>query len=166
VTGTLTSGNVVLRYEEAGPNDRLPLEALDWVDRTVPRLLQRPPPLKVAVGSADGRYMIVQLRGSMGAGKSTTVRRLLVEHNAEQIEPQVWRCAGDLYVPGSYRLDGPSPGTGGDHLLRGDGPERVRELAGHVESLIFEGYTFSTTNPKPWMAELGVVQAFIVLPPE
>jgi hypothetical protein len=113
--------------------------------------------------------VIVQLRGGNGAGKSTTVRRMLVEHDANEVEPKVWRCVGDLYVVGRYNLDLTKvPGAGGDHLSRGagEGYERVRGLAERVPHLIFEGYGVSTTKPKDWALKLGVVQAFIQLSDE
>lgn len=110
--------------------------------------------------------MIVQIRASMGAGKSTLVRRLLVEHNGEKLhriqagiqngKPRmmdVWRCDGNLYVLGNYKLDGPSPGGGGDPLYGARSAEVMRHYAqfGHV---LHEGARAAAQRPNGWLPDL------------
>lgn len=99
--------------------------------------------------------MIVQIRATMGAGKSTLVRHLLREHDGRKVgngDP-VWLCQGDLFVLGSYNLDGVSPGGGGDKIR---GPELVRLMRhysqyGHV---LHEGARAACEFPRDqWLAD-------------
>src|ERR1700752_818892 len=84
--------------------------------------------------------MLVHLRGTNGCGKSTAVRRLLVDHGGEVVEERafmrgdrrepfkLWRCDGDLFVLGSYDLAA-GTGNGGDRINGPFGVEVVRDFA-------------------------------------
>jgi hypothetical protein len=114
--------------------------------------------------------VIVQIRATMGAGKSTLVRHLLREHEAAQVYDGVWLCEGSLYVLGKYNLDGVSPGGGGDKLY---GPELVRLMRhysqyGHV---LHEGARAACQFPRgEWLDETlalrerGLVWALLAPP--
>ncbi len=121
--------------------------------------------------------MILQIRASMGAGKSTLVRLLLREHNAELVEERsfmrpsngklekvhLWRCIEDLYVLGRYDLDAVSPGAGADFINGPLGLEIVRHYA-HLPHLVYESAWALTETPKAELRDLGVVMAVLDTP--
>lgn len=101
--------------------------------------------------------MIVQLRGGMGAGKSTLARQLLKEHDGQLVDghKNLWRCSGDLYVLGSYNLTAVSPGGGGDRISGPTGRELVLHYARHVPHLLWESkWGSSEFPPHEWLAAM------------
>jgi hypothetical protein len=120
--------------------------------------------------------VIIQIRAGMGAGKSTLVRRMLQDHGGRVVERidvgvqgrkmlDVWRCTGDLFVVGSYRLDSTS-GAGGDPLYGKACSEVMRRYAarGHV---LHEGARAANMRPNGELGslvEMGVVWAVLDTP--
>ena len=90
------------------------------------------------------------------------VRRLIVEHGGEDVERHVWRLDGDLFVGGSYKLDGPSPGSGGDGLPS----DSARALSTRGAHFLWEDMLGGQQMPRDWHAESGVVSGVIDIPYE
>jgi hypothetical protein len=124
--------------------------------------------------------MVIQLRASMGAGKSTLVRRLLVEHGGQLIEKRafvrerdgkkinvhLWRCDNDLFVLGRYDLETTS-GKGGDFVNGPVGRDIIRHYA-HLPHLVWESAWGSTEfGTDEWLDEvrrLGILWATLDTP--
>jgi hypothetical protein len=118
--------------------------------------------------------MHVHLRGTNGSGKSTAVRRLLIDHNGELVEERefmrgskgekikLWRCDGDLYVLGSYNLDeATAPGVGADHINGPFGVEVVHHYAARCPHLLWESARGSAEHLKDDLQPLGIVWALM-----
>ncbi|HTR75002.1 MAG TPA: GTPase domain-containing protein [Solirubrobacterales bacterium] len=128
--------------------------------------------------------MIVQLRGSTGAGKSTLVHRLIEEHGGEVVDVhefdrgaevermKLWRCEGGLHVIGNYtRRDGESVsrGRGADAMNGAVADDMFAHYTGlGLPHLLWESALDSMVMPgEPRLSmtrELGVVWATLDTP--